>query len=56
MANNTGNPLTLIRFAKTRCEAAYSYVQVEDNAGAKMLLIQAKADIEEALKALEKKA
>jgi hypothetical protein len=47
------NPLTLVRHAGEKCRAAYDYIQVEDKAGARMLLIQAKFDIDEALAALK---
>lgn len=47
------NPLTLPRKAMTECRAAYDYIQVEDKKGAKLLLAQAKLNIEDAIKALE---
>jgi len=48
------NPLTLTRKAGAKCGAAYSYIQIGDKKGAVSLLMQAKADIEEAIIELEK--
>lgn len=47
------NPLTLTRIAMTKCELAYSELQTESKSGAKLLLMEAMANIHEALKTLE---
>jgi hypothetical protein len=57
MSNHDGhttNPLTLIRRAMAKCAMAYDDAQVEETKErAKLVLIQAKYNIEDAIKALE---
>ena len=54
---NSTNPLTLIRRAMAKCTMAYTDVQNDETKGrAKLVLMQAKHNIEEAIKELDRHA